>query len=301
MSFYDIFLNNKIKRRRRDKLTTAKTIPEYQKKACLGASATVEAAIVVPIYIYAVMAVAYLLVIIGIRLRVSEVLYDESRQLAKYAYVSTLSDGEKKQEADEDKWYGQVMETGINIGIAQAMAVDKLSGMDFLVNDFNVLQSEILNDNNNIDLIAVYSVKNPFDIFGIGNYQVKQRSKTAAWLGEKGNADFSKNNEDDGEMVYITKNGTVYHRDRNCTYLEIVVRKVNSSDIEDIRNLSGGKYYECERCHSKLENGELYITDYGDRYHNDPNCSAINRDVLTVLLKSVLDRLPCSKCGGVHD
>ena len=53
----------------------------------LPASATVEASLVIPLYIYAVLAVAYVIQIIGIKSTMYKAMYNSTRQLAAYAYA----------------------------------------------------------------------------------------------------------------------------------------------------------------------------------------------------------------------
>ena len=53
----------------------------------LPASATVDASLVIPLYIYAVLAVAYVIQIIGIKSTMYKAMYNSTRQLAAYAYA----------------------------------------------------------------------------------------------------------------------------------------------------------------------------------------------------------------------
>lgn len=50
------------------------------------------------------------------------------------------------------------------------------------------------------------------------------------------------------EYVYITAGGEVYHTDSKCTHLLRYIKKCDKCDIEEIRNNSGSKYYECKMC-----------------------------------------------------
>lgn len=103
------------------------------------------------------------------------------------------------------------------------------------------------------------------------------------------------------EYVYIAKSGKVYHPDRGCTYLKPGVKEVQGRTVAEKRNSSGAKYKPCERCCKKLkaENmASVYITSYGDRYHNIQDCPGIKRNVRRVK-KSETGSLPaCSKCGN---
>lgn len=75
--------------------------------------------------------------------------------------------------------------------------------------------------------------------------------------------------ENEDPIVYVTPKGTVYHYDISCSYINIKTNVVSYDDIANKRNKSGGKYKACEAC-SRSNNSvsQVYITDYGDRYHS---------------------------------
>ena len=103
----------------------------------------------------------------------------------------------------------------------------------------------------------------------------------------------------DNELVYVTETGIVYHRNYQCTYLEPSVRSVAKTQLGELRNSSGGIYHLCERCGWMPGNdGNCYVTDYGDRYHTSLSCSGLKRKVYTVPLSEVKGKGACSKCGG---
>ena len=64
----------------------------------IKASATVEAALVMPLYIYAVMAVTYMMQIYQIRLEVDAALYNALREQNKYNYLNYV---QKEKQNDE--------------------------------------------------------------------------------------------------------------------------------------------------------------------------------------------------------
>ena len=102
--------------------------------------------------------------------------------------------------------------------------------------------------------------------------------------------------QEDEETVYITETGMVYHRDYHCNYLELSIRMVPYSEVNGLRNESQGKYYACEGCvHGGAAVG-VYVTDYGDRYHNSLSCSGLKRTVYAVSLSEAVGKGACSKC-----
>lgn len=102
------------------------------------------------------------------------------------------------------------------------------------------------------------------------------------------------------EIVYLAENGQVYHRNRECTYLRIIVQTVTLGQSVGLRNQSGGKYYPCEGCckgRTLQEEDTVYLTSYGDRYHWNKTCSKLKRTVREVYRSEVGNLPACSKCG----
>ena len=68
----------------------------------LPASATVEVSLVIPLYIYAVLAVAYVIQIIGIKSTMYKAMYNSTRQLAAY-HVNAVLIGETLMRSPDKK------------------------------------------------------------------------------------------------------------------------------------------------------------------------------------------------------
>ncbi len=143
-----------------------------------------------------------------------------------------------------------------------------------------------------ICLQADYQIQVPFGLFGKLKLHFTQRLKCRKWIGEK-------NEELNEVIVYVTTNGSVYHRKRECSYIKLSVTGTKGSEIAKLRNFNGEKYYSCSKCmKNKNPDGmEVYITTYGNRFHSKKNCSEIKRTVFAVRLSEVIQKTPCSKCG----
>lgn len=116
-----------------------------------------------------------------------------------------------------------------------------------------------------------------------------------AWVGYTGES-FRTGQSD--EIVFITPEGKVYHKSRDCTYLRLSIRQLPYSLLEGARNQSGGKYAPCEYCiRSGWSGNVVYITDYGNSYHSIRNCKGLKRTVMAVPLSKVGGRRLCSRCG----
>ncbi len=103
--------------------------------------------------------------------------------------------------------------------------------------------------------------------------------------------------KEEEEWVYITQTGEVYHRSRDCSHLNVSIQCCNWENIKFLRNMNGEKYRPCEKCGTNGGLGILYITNQGNRYHSDIQCSGLKRTVKVVPISKVGQRRPCSKCG----
>lgn len=286
------------------------------KEAYLPASTTVEASLVVPIFVYAAVAVMYMIQVVAVRARVNEALYDTLRKSARYAYVYDSLKGlsgddsgnaKNKITADENNpaQLSGMLSSGLSIAAFQQLFISEL-GEDFAKNNnivggnpgWNFAQSKVLNNNSLLDIKLTYYIKNPFDVFGVAIIKVSEVKRTNAWLGEDSDS-FTYNTSqvvDKDIYVYITSGGSVYHTKKTCTYLTRNLKTSNVSETGSLRNNSGGKYYPCTICKADTATGEVYYTDYGDRYHKTAICTKLSRDILTVKKSSVPERRECEKC-----
>ena len=103
--------------------------------------------------------------------------------------------------------------------------------------------------------------------------------------------------EEKRDVVYVTRSGSVYHESAACTYLNFAVRSVPVEDIAKERNSSGRKYTECERCRGEPHAEIVYMTNSGIRYHWKLRCPAISRDVYEKERSEVEGMRACSRCG----
>lgn len=307
-----IFKNHKKERKQSRKSDSCIVLPDIQ-GAYLSASATVEAALVIPIFIYAVMAVMYIMQMILVQVKVQESLYNTARKAAKYAYfydcidkgINSSSDISRTEEQNM-----QLFDKGISTAVLQIMFIQEI-GAEYAQKagiaggnaGYIMLGSQAVQGTKEIILEVSYILKNPFDIFGIAVKKFTQRAAVTAWLGDSQcrgvESDNSISEYADKEYVYIAASGTVYHTDRNCTYISPSIYNIGYGELSAKRNENGGRYYECDYCTRKMEAaGRVYITAYGTKWHVTDTCPKINRSVMKVLKSYAAGMRKCSKCKG---
>lgn len=147
-----------------------------------------------------------------------------------------------------------------------------------------------------ISLCVDYRMTIPIGFFGKMTHTVSQKASARKWCGYSREEDFK------GGYVYVTATGEAYHSTKNCPYLDLSIQSVSSGEVKNLRNQSGGKYSPCNQCCDKKGSSEfVYITDYGEVYHQKIGCSGLKRSIYLIPLEEVGTRHSCNKCGGSYD
>lgn len=144
-----------------------------------------------------------------------------------------------------------------------------------------------------LDLCVKYRVRLPIPVFGVQPVRMEESIRVKGWTGY---VPWGFQNREE-ETVYVTESGMVYHRDYHCSYLELSIRAVSSGQVGGLRNADQEKYHPCESCASGQAAGQVYITDYGNRYHCSLGCSGLKRTIYAIPLSEAVGKGACSKCS----
>ena len=238
-----------------------------------SASLTVEAALILPTYMCALLALVSFLMMYAVGLRIQASAAYTAEELSVLC-----ADGRNISESE-----------------VKSMITSGLSAEDerLIENGFEgiSLEGSFLDDPDYIELCISCNLIPLTGHFGVIKIPFYRRFIAHVWNG------YEKGFFPDGEYIYVTDGSEVYHRDRECSHIRLTVRKVNGSDIASLRNNDGRRYRRCEICRGRITDGILYITPEGDRYHRSITCSGLKRTVRAIRIENVGDRRPCSRCG----
>jgi len=241
-------------------------------------SITVEAAIVIPMFFLAILCLACVLEMMSMRLLMRTALCNAGRDISQQAYSVPMTTGYGVKErivndVGEERIEHSLIKGGVSGISCNRTTYDEATAI--------------------FDLVLSYQMQVPFPIPALPAVRCEEELRVKGWTGYTK----KETGEDADTTVYVTKTGTVYHKDMFCKYLVSSVRTITWEELEEKRNLSGGKYYACEVCGKTADNtGRIYITDYGDRYHVSIGCNSLKRVVYAVPYKEVSEREGCSKC-----
>lgn len=249
--------------------------------ACLPGVFTLEAAVILPLAACFFVAILFFFRVMQVELEVQKALDLTGRKLA----VSLTGEEETNE---------------IALGAAaEALFLKELSGRPIVAEyvkggniGISLVGSSL--DGDDVELLAAYRIRFPVRLLGLYEVRAEQHADCRKWTGWKAAEDA----EGQDVWVYITETGTVYHLTDACTYLNLSIRQADAGAVAWMRNKSGGKYRECELCGEGGSQGIVYVTDYGDRYHCDLNCSGLKRTIFKIRLSEAGERRACSKCGA---
>ena len=276
---------------------------------------TMEAALTVPVFLLVVIGLFEFFIMINYQNILQKNMYDASGLVARNAYLleriqrygakapgEVVTDIEKKNGKSLISGEKELLVKGINTAFLlkeilseEVRTYTKTAGVYGGIGGLSMAESIIGGKDGINDIRLQYVLGNGLP--GKRKLLLANRCYFRTWIGEsiqKGDGNHEKK-----RIVYVTKNGEVYHCNRNCTYIRIEAIGVPADRISEYRNDNKCRYKPCKACmyQNRSELTTVYITPDGTRYHRDNRCSKIRREVKAVDLSEVGSRRPCSKCG----
>lgn len=252
----------------------------YAKEYCGRAALTVEASIVIPIFLFISVCIMLFFNVLAVEWSVSTSLNETARETALYGRGTDDSGVQLSPGAVSAIAYARIISKGPPAGCV----VGRAFGFDL---------SESTVSDKDIILVANYTISFPVKLFGRTGMRVTQQARAHRWVG----FDPSEGKGGDLETVYITKFGKAFHCSLNCSYLNPSIVPVSIDSVEDRRNSGGHKYYPCPLCRGKAS--VVYITTYGENYHSLITCSGLKRTIRSTTRSDAQNNgfHACGKCG----
>lgn len=263
---------------------------------------TVEAAIALPIFIFAISCILYIFNIFYVQSIFQDKLYEISTDINNYAYAislfSDMSESTKQIVAKET-------ESDIVSSLSKSLISSAYIKSKFLTGKISTISEKnyIKNGSKGLSFLDTYydeddnylSIKLSYEIiipFLPDNITIP----ITQYLGIRlfTGLPMTQQIGDTEQLVYMTSSGRVYHTDKYCTYLVRFVEPIEKGSI----TLS--LYDCCIVCKNDpaFNNWRYaYMTEHAIKYHYNPKCRTIYRDIYTLKLSDVVDNCYlCSKC-----
>lgn len=264
-------------------------------KGKLAASMAVEAAVVLPLFLFSCVCLLAPVKIFDCQRQVQAALEQAGEELSQYAYIQfqmEKGNGDLDPPADVESLLGLGY---VRMRMAKQLERDWLEQVSFG-------GSEILAEDEEIRLVMNYRIRLPFSVLGVKSIPMESVCVRRAWVGAEGGREglMGGGEWEDEQVVYVGKNPTRYHTDPGCHYISNDLTAVPGQQVEELRNSQGGKYYPCARCGKAGSAGTVYIMPSGTSYHTTQDCTSIIAYVRAVKLSEVAYLGCCSYCerGG---
>lgn len=290
-------------------------------------SMTVEAALILPVMIFALTGMLFLIQVLNFQQKVQYALTKTAWEASEYAVV--YQNFENHEEADDSKEAEALSETDsakeddgteelmtslVSQGfyattMAKYLDREELENSCILGGIWGIRYtgSSFLEQEEQIEVVASYRIRIPLPLICFASFPIRQRAVSRGFLGSNSwdgslPEDGSEQTEDleDTALVYVTKTGKRYHCRQDCTYLQFSVHDIAYEQIEEQRNASGACYYPCEACiDAQKQPAKVFLTDYGTRYHALLSCAKLKRVIYEEKKEDAVreGKSPCSKCA----
>lgn len=269
----------------------------------LNGSITVEASIVLPIFLFAMISVIYLFNIMYIQ----SVLQIQLENTAAIVNASTCvtSEADISLTDNESSFLEKVIVDTAGAFLFETMFMDE-ELKDFLDNTLIVdgsngltfIGSKITNLDEPHDVVLRYSVALPFISPDVLTINMEQHCYFKPFNGKE----LRQNIYLFDRSVYIAHNGTVFHSNASCSYLERLTFCVSLAIAKD-KNPS---ITPCTRCYINTDillapipdqRNYIYVTEEYDVYHKLQYCSHVERNVQVISYTEAMEKYtPCSRC-----
>lgn len=240
-------------------------------------SITLEAALSVSFFFFAILSMIYMFEMMAIQTNIRSALHAASKEVALESYVNPMIPTTKMEQ--------RIVEFVGEERLDDSLVVHGSSGLDCSA-------SKKYWNTTIMDLSVRYDMEIPVFMFRLPVISKEEVIRVKGWTGYE----VKLTDEIENTMVYVTEYGMVYHADMYCSYLELSIKTVDKADLETLRNQSGGIYKGCSSCKGEGVGSKVYIADYGDKYHNSLECNGLKRNIYAISLSDVHGLGGCSKC-----
>lgn len=286
--------------------------------AVFPASMTVEAALVLPLFLFCVFNILFLLDAVRLQSRVTAALQQTGDQICEYAWYREYAAAGTDAEGDAGTDSGGGIDVPQAAGDILSLAFVSGGVRNYLGSEYmnstclrggsggiSFFRSKILSENDIVEIRADYRTRPFIPILNGPDLKLCTTYYAHAWTGFEigsgtgGNGEGEEDTQQNAPVI-VAENGVVYHTDPNCVYLNPRVREADASELDHLRANDGSIYHPCEYCHPS-KNGTVYITPDGNRYHSSRSCSRLTRTTHEETLQEAASHLrPCPKCGHNH-
>ncbi len=266
-------------------------------------SITVEAAFVLPLFVFALITILYLFNLIYIQTTMQIHLENTAKIISSSTCVTTSADVNLND--DENSLLEKVIiDAAGTIAINTLFLTDDIR--DFADNSLIVggadglsfFGSDVTNTDYPLDIKLSYKVRMPFIPEDVFTFNLRHRCYFKAFNGKELDNNILLGNF----YVYVAKNGEVFHKNRLCSHLERFTYLKNEAQLKK-------EYPNIQLCSFCRQNNNLfscpqlngvsyvYVTVEYEAYHNSETCPSLQRFLTRMNYDDAKELYsPCNRC-----
>ncbi len=271
----------------------------------LTGSITIEASLILPIFIFALMSIMYFFNILYIHTTLQIQLENISRLINASTCITTAADVNINSE-ENSLLEKVIIDASGTIAINSLFLTDEIKAFadNSLIIDghkgLSFLGSDVTNTSFPLNIVLSYRIRMPFISEDIFAFNIKQNCYFKPFTGKR----LSDNTPLDERYVYVTTTGESFHENKYCTYLERCTYIKNLGFLlKDYPNISA-----CSLCtkdsplfsytfNSSPTSTFVYIGKEYDVYHYFEYCPHLEHSVTRMTYEDASqDYSPCSRC-----
>lgn len=276
---------------------------------CISGSMTVEAAIILPLFLMVFINLGSAIEMIRLHGNLQVALWNVGNNMCLYGHVSVSLDGNLADGSESGvEVLNEMIDFALSYGYIKQEIINSV-GERYLEESplkkgkagLQFWESEIvpsISEDDKIKIVLTYEVGPWMEIPYVKGFRMANCYYGRLWTGY----DVSKGNEgeqsSEQDVVYVTETGEVYHESLECTHLKLKIQEVTIESLKYVRNEQGRRYTICSLCKNEGLSGNIYIAAEGTAYHYIRECSGLKRTIRTINRSDALGYRPCSRCAA---
>ena len=276
--------------------STKETPPHAFFSKGFRASMTVEASLVLPMFLVFFLMLGSNLEILRLHSKVEMALWEIGRETCVYGTALKSSGwlGVGKGDGTLAESLGDfVLSTAYVKGRVEAALGDAYLSEAPIKKDlgwFHTFGGSLLGEGDVVEMSVTYQVEPKWSLRGFRVFMMRNHYFGRAWTG------FDLEDPESG-IFYLAEYAEVFHRDVACSYLKREPRLVSAAALATEVNERGSHYRACSLCIKDPAVTEFWITPEGDCHHEKRDCPGLKRTIRTVTWSEAKKYRPCSRCG----
>ena len=276
------------------------TSPRNFFSKCHRASMTVEASLLLPLFLLFFLTLGSSLEVLRFHGNVEKAFWEIGRETCLYGTVlQELGQKETKLSGQSGSQMQQMLAPVGNLTFSYPYVkgrLEKALGKEYLEDapigkeGLFYIGGTILNQEELVGFQVSYPIEPKWSFPGFRSFWMENHYYGRAWTG------YALSETEQG-LFYLTENAQVYHRDINCSHLKLNPSAISMEALSSARNDKGSHYRACSICTKDASPTEAWISPEGECYHYRRDCPGLKRTIRAVTWAEAESYRPCSRCG----